>query len=120
VVITWTWDVHLVLRAKPGADRPWGRTVPGMPEIDEDLPTGLRSADDLSAMRLSALFKEWDAIVGEGAEQSRQRAAIVAELVRYYPEDAGLGRIATLLGADVALVAHYRSAATAGRTGRTD
>ena len=91
-----------------------------MPDTDEDLPTGLRSDADMSALRLSALFKEWDVIVGEGTEQTRQRGAIVVELTRYYPEDAGLGRIATLLGVDVALVAHYRSAASADRPDRPD
>ena len=95
-----------------------------MPDTDEDLPTEMRSLADMSALRLSALFKEWDAVAGDGVEARPRRAEIVAELTRYYPEDAGLQRIATLLGIEVSLVAHFRSMATGtestDETDRTD
>ncbi len=85
-------------------------------QFPHDCPTcrpadGPQIAARLSAVRLSALFKEWDAVNGEGPEAGRRRAAIVNELTRYYPEEAGLARIGELLGMDTKEVAAYREMA---------
>jgi hypothetical protein len=82
-----------------------------MPAPDENLPTDLDSLFGMSAKRLSALFKEWDAAIGKGPDAEQTKAAIVDELTRYYPEEAGLSRIATLLDIEVRAVAGYRAMA---------
>ena len=76
-----------------------------------DAPTPSNSLDGLSAGRLSSLFKEWDAVRGDGQEAGQLRAAIVDELTRYYPAEAGLAPIGELLGMDPKEVAAHREMA---------
>lgn len=71
----------------------------------------------MSAARLADLFRKWDSVVGKGQDAERHRAAIVDELTRYYPEEAGISRIAELLGIDASSASRYRDLAR-GAVGR--